>query len=91
MDKFVNQSMHVIFGADITLKNIDIQGQTVLDEGKIRNTLDKMLKENGGKVEHYTLVASPVTAQMAVTGREAVEEYLLGTGLTKQKSKVARV
>jgi hypothetical protein len=50
-----------------------------------------MLVENGGVVESYTLLSSNIKGQMTVSGREELSEFLLGTGLLQEKSKIGRI
>ena len=59
-EKYLRQMSHIIFGADITLKSMSEYSGTRLDEYKIRNAIDGMLKENGGKVEAYTLISGNI-------------------------------
>ena len=91
-EKFLRQSSHVIFGGDITLKSVaEHDSAPILDEFKIRSTVEPMLEKNGGVIESYTLLGSNIAGQMTVSGREPIKEYLLGTGLIQKKSQIGRV
>ena len=45
-----------------------------------------MLVENGGKIETYSMLSANMVEQMKVSGREGIEEFLLGSGFLKSKS-----
>ena len=79
--KYLLQMQDVIFGGDLTLRLLDPEITTVLDEFKIRDLLDTQLVENGGNVEAYTLLSANMRRQFNTAGREQVKEYVLGTGM----------
>ena len=88
---FITQATHLIFGADITLKNLSEYSSGVLDEYKIRNVADNMLKENGGMIESYAIMSDHIKSQMKVPGKESTNDYILGTGLIAAKSNIDRL
>ena len=50
-----------------------------------------MLKENGGKIETYSIVSHDVPSQMNVPGREAVSDFLTRPGMTAKKPSIEDV
>ena len=84
--KYLRQMADIVFGADITLRSLRPSAKIALDEFKLREIIDPMLAENGGKVESYTLLSSTMVGQMRAAGRQPVSEYLLGSGLIQNKS-----
>ena len=78
--KFMQQSAHVLFGADITLRSLSEYSTHSLNEIQIREAADRMLKENGGKIEAYSIVSHDITSQIKVPGKEAVKDFLTRPG-----------
>ena len=56
--KYSRQMIAVIFGADICMRALRPSAKIALDEFKLREVIEPMLVENGGKVESYTLLSS---------------------------------
>ena len=81
----------VLFGAHITLRSVNENQATTMDEFKIRDNIKPLLVENGGMVQNYTLLTSNLESQMRAPGRESVQEFILGTGLIKERSAMSKL
>lgn len=89
--KFLHQSAHVLFGADITLRSLSEYSTHSLNEVQIREVADGMLKENGGKVEAYSIVSHDITSQLKVPGKESAKDFLTRPGMTAKKPSIKDV
>ena len=80
--RYLEQMGSIMFGADITIANLNMQGShTALEEMPIRQAMESQLEKNGGKVKEYSLVSTSVIGQLSVGGREKLSEFASGAGL----------
>jgi len=58
--KYLFQMADIMFGSDINFRSLSEGAETVIDEIKIKETIQPLLVDNGGKVQNYTMLSSSI-------------------------------
>lgn len=81
----------MLFGGDITLSHLDLNGAPNIQEKPLAAVLDLLYEEYGGPIHSCYYKDANVFNQFNNVGYKRLEESIIGPGLVYKKGKLPRV